>query len=68
MESLVDEAKLKGLVKKALIEVIQERKDVLYEVLAEVIEDIALARAIREGEETEPISRQEIVKLLEDQA
>ncbi|GIX48891.1 MAG: hypothetical protein KatS3mg131_3102 [Candidatus Tectimicrobiota bacterium] len=67
MEALINEGRLKELLKETLIEVIEERKDVLYELLAEVIEDIALARAIREGEGTEPVSRQDISELLEDQ-
>ncbi len=68
MESLVNETRLKELLKEAIIEVIEERKDVLCELLAEVIEDVALGRAIREGEQTEAVSREEILKLLEDQA
>ena len=34
---------------------------------AEVMEDIALGRAVREGEQTEPVSKDEIFNLLKDQ-
>ena len=54
----------KDLVKQAVLELFQERKDLLYDVLAEVIEDVALANAIREGESTETVSRAEIFRVL----
>jgi hypothetical protein len=68
METLINEARLKELLKEAVIEVIEERRAILYEVLAEVIEDIALTRAIMEGESTERVSEDEIFKLLEGKA
>ncbi len=66
METPIDERRIKQLLKEALVEVLEERKDLLYELLAEVMEDIALVHAIQEGENTEPVSKQEVVKLLED--
>ncbi len=68
MESPVNETLLKELLKEAIIEVIEERKDMLRGLLAEVIEDVALGRAILEGEQTEAVSREEIFRLLNDQA
>ena len=61
-----DEAKLKDLFKSALIEVLEERKDLIRELLEEAIEDIALAHAIEEGEHGERVSREEVFELLED--
>ena len=46
---IIDDQTLKELLKEALIEVLQKRPDVLRDVLAEVMEDIGLAQAIREG-------------------
>lgn len=66
-ETLIDEGRLRGLFKEALVETLEERKDLLYNLLVEVIEDIALVRAIQEGESTEPVSRQEIFRLLQTQ-
>lgn len=68
MEAFMDEGRIRKLLKEALVEVLEERREVFYELLAEVIEDIALAHAIREGEDTEPVSKQEIFRLLESQA
>jgi hypothetical protein len=66
MEAFIDEGKIKQLFKEALVEVIEERKEVFYELLTEVLEDIALVRAIQEGEDTEPVSKDEVLKILED--
>jgi hypothetical protein len=41
---------------------------VLEGIFAEVIEDLALARAIEEGESTETVSRAEILQALEEKA
>ncbi|BAY61535.1 hypothetical protein NIES22_16020 [Calothrix brevissima NIES-22] len=60
----LDEEKIKQLFKSALIEVIQEQKEVFSDLLAEIIEDIALEKAIKEGEDTELVSREEIFKIL----
>ncbi|MBD2241808.1 hypothetical protein H6G35_35380 [Aulosira sp. FACHB-113] len=59
-----DEERIKQLFKSALIEVIQEQKEVFSDLLAEIIEDIALEKAIKEGEDTESVSRDAIFKIL----
>ncbi|WP_373528767.1 hypothetical protein [Nostoc sp.] len=59
-----DEEKIKQLFKTALTEVIQEQKEVFADLLAEIIEDIALEKAIKEGEDTETVSREAIFKIL----
>jgi hypothetical protein len=61
----VDEDRLKALLKTALVEVLEERKDLVRDLLADVLEDIGLARAIEAGEQTGPISRDEVFKILE---
>jgi len=47
-----------------LIEVLEDREEVIYGMLSEVIEDIALASAIKEGEATESVDKQEILDIL----
>ncbi|HEY9852273.1 MAG TPA: hypothetical protein V6D28_22555 [Leptolyngbyaceae cyanobacterium] len=64
-EITLDESKLKEILKSAIIELIQEQKEVFSDLLAEVIEDIALEKAIKEGENTEPVSREAIFQILE---
>ena len=64
-EITLEESKLKELLKTALVELLQEQKEVFSDLLAEIIEDIALEKAIREGENTDTVSRDAIFKLLE---
>ena len=61
----LDERQIKDLFKQAVLELFQERRDLLYDLLAEVIEDLALANAIKEGESTEIVSRAKVLRILE---
>jgi hypothetical protein len=63
-----NEDRLNEVLKAALAEVLEERADLLRDVLAEVMEDFALVSAIQEGETSEPVSRDEIFRLLEPAA
>jgi hypothetical protein len=47
--ALLDEEKLKSLFKAALIEVLEERGDLVREALEDAVEDYALSRAIEEA-------------------
>ncbi len=49
MAPSLDEAKLNELVKAAVIEALEERRDWVKDIVEEAMEDIALARAIEEG-------------------
>ena len=64
----LDEAQIKTLFKQALVELFQEQRDLFYDLFAEVIEDLALMKAIKEGEASEPASRAEVFGLLEGAA
>jgi len=65
MSISIDEAKLKQALKSAIVEVLEERKDLVREVLEEALEDIALARAIEEGDQSELVTRDEVFDALE---
>ena len=60
-----DNAKIKELFKEAIIEAIEEKKDVVHDLLVEAMEDLAMIRAIQEGEDDESASRQEVFDILE---
>ncbi len=64
MEALIDENKIKNLFKQAIIEAIEEKKDVVHDLFMEAMEDIALVRAIEEGESSDNVSRDEIFDIL----
>jgi hypothetical protein len=55
---------LKETVKTALIEVLQERQDLLREAITEALEDIGMIRAMDEGLKSEPATREEVFAVL----
>lgn len=61
----LDEKLIKELFKQAMLEFFEEQKDIFYDLVAEVIEDTALVNAIKEGESTDTVSNDEILKILE---
>lgn len=63
----IDEGQIKELFKQAIFQVLQERKEWFYDLFAEVIEDLILARAIKEGETEEAVSREEVFRILESE-
>jgi hypothetical protein len=64
-QSGLSESALKKLFKEALTETLQEQGEVLHDVFAEVLEDIAFAEAMRQGQQTEQVAREEIFRSLE---
>jgi hypothetical protein len=62
---VIDEAKLKEAMKSAIVEILEERKDLVREVLEEALEDIALARAIEAGDQSGLVTREEVFSVLE---
>lgn len=64
METSVDDIKLKNLMKQALIEAIEEKKEAVHDLLVEAMEDVAMIRAIQEGEDSGPVGRDEIFGIL----
>jgi len=59
------EAELKGLIKQPLLELLQERGDLVRELVAQTVEDAAMARAIDEGMATESVSKEVVLHALE---
>ena len=60
-----DSEQMKALIKSALLELLEERKDLFIELFAQAMEDAALARAVKEGESTPYVTRGQIFDLLE---
>ena len=60
----LQEKKLKKMMKVAFKEALHEERKLVYDVMAEVMEDIALSRAIDEGKRTKIVDQEEIFKIL----
>lgn len=64
MALTADEAKLKKLLKAAVVEVLEERRDLVRDALAEAVEDMGMVKAIKIGSQSRAIARTEIFKIL----
>jgi hypothetical protein len=62
-----DTGTFKSAMKEAVVEALHEQRDLLHEVFAEVLEDFALAEAIREGQKTPLVSHEEVLQILQGQ-
>ena len=60
-----DEVKLKAVFKAAFLEVLEERRDLLRDVVEESIEDLAMGHAIEAGLRTPDVARDEISAIIE---
>ena len=54
----------KELMKQALLELFQERRDLFYNLFEEVLEDVGLANAMRAGENSGIVSEKEVMMAL----
>jgi hypothetical protein len=61
----LDEKKLRGIVKAAVVDALKENRDLMQDIVEEAIEDIVIARLIESGLETKPVSRKMIFSILE---
>ncbi len=62
----IDEEKLKDLIKTALIEVLESRRDLVQDIVEDAMEDLAFSRAIKQGMESEKVSREDVFTILEN--
>ena len=63
-ELSLSETQLKDLMKTAILEIFQERRDLFQDLIAEALEDISMIKAIDEGKDSKPISRDTIFAIL----
>ncbi|MEN6337804.1 MAG: hypothetical protein ABFE01_26410 [Phycisphaerales bacterium] len=61
----IDNNELKALLKQALVELLEEKNQVLYDAMAEVVEEIGLVNAIQEGQAGTIVDKEEMLKALE---
>ncbi len=64
-KNTIDSEQFKQILKTAIVELFNENREEFSLLLSEIIEDIAMERAIQEGEDTEAVNREDIFKILE---
>jgi len=64
----VNQTELKELLKAAVAEVLDERREFVKEIVEEATEDIGLARAIDEGMPSKMASRDDVMEVFEKPA
>jgi hypothetical protein len=64
-KAVVEEDRLKEIIKTAFVEVLEERGDLVRDLIEEALEDLALGHAIEEVEGTRLVDRDEVFALLE---
>lgn len=68
MELMISEAQAKALLKEVVMELVNERRELFVGMVAEAMEEIGLAAAIREGRRNEFVSEALVAAILEGQA
>jgi hypothetical protein len=68
MELTISEKQAKELLKEVLIELMEEKRDLFFEVMLEAIEEVGLANAIREGRQDEFVSEDQVLAILREQS
>jgi hypothetical protein len=63
--STAEQENLKQVVKDAIREAFTENREMVKELLAEVVDDIALLQRMEEGRDTDLVSREQVMQLLE---
>jgi len=60
----LDSSAFKDLIKEAIAESLRENREVFQEMITDALEDLALGEAIREGQQTELVSQDEILRAI----
>lgn len=64
MNIAISDEHTKELMTEVLVEMMQQKREVFYEIVVEALEDIGLAGAIQEGRQNEFVDKAEISELL----
>ncbi len=68
MQPSINNKQLKEIIKTAISEVLEERQDLLQRAIEAALEDLALYQAIKEGEKTKTVKKEDVFKVLEGKA
>jgi len=65
MELIVDEDKMKELLKESLTEMMKDKRSIFHKIVTESIEDIGMANAIKEGRKNKFVEESTIFEILQ---
>ena len=65
MELLISDEKTKELLTEVVVELLKTKRNVLYDVVLEALEEVGLANAIVEGRKDEFVSEDEIFSIID---
>ena len=64
MEIILKDQELKAILEEVLLKIVMEKRELFKEIMEEIIEDVALTKAIEEGRKDEFVSKDEIMEIL----
>jgi hypothetical protein len=65
MENILNDDKTKELLTEVIIELLQNRRELMYEIVLEALEEVGLANAITEGRQNDFVPEDEIFAILD---
>ena len=65
MELSISDEKTKALLTEVIVKLAKTKREVLYEIMLEALEEVGLANAIAEGRKKKFVSEEEIFSILE---
>lgn len=68
MELSISDEKTKELLTEVMIDLLKTKRDILYDVVLEALEEVGLANAIAEGRKDQFVSEDEVFSILDDGA
>jgi hypothetical protein len=68
MQPLMEDNKIKQLFKEAILEALEEKRNLFQDLFLEALEDVALTRAIQEGQNSGTAEKQEVMNILKGNA
>ncbi len=68
MELSISDEKTKELLTEVMIELLKTKRDLIYDILLEALEEVGLANAITEGRKDKFVSEEEILSILDREA
>jgi len=65
MELTVSDDRLKRVLKEIMVELIQDKKDVMSQIISDALEDVGLTQAIKQGRKNKFVDESRILDILE---